>query len=77
LLEKKRSIYGRRLAMQLFGLPLTRLDGMDLLHCWKPLARMEKLRTIYGTIRRILVRRLFRPSKLIHPSVSPVVSRRL
>jgi coenzyme F420 hydrogenase subunit beta len=64
LLEKKGSIWGRRLALRLFGLPVTRFDGLDLWHCWKPLALGFKLRATLGTIRRIIVRKLFRPLSL-------------
>ena len=72
LLAKKGSIWGRRLAMRLFGLPIARFDGLDLWHCWKPLAVEEKLRTILGTIRRIITRRLYRPLKLDARRAKPV-----
>jgi coenzyme F420 hydrogenase subunit beta len=72
ILVKKGSIWGRRLAMRLFGLPITRFDGLDLWHCWKPLAVEEKLRAILGTIRRIITRKLYRRLKLDAHRSKPV-----
>jgi coenzyme F420 hydrogenase subunit beta len=72
LLAKKGSIWGRRLAMRLFALPITRFDGLDLRHCWRPLAAKEKLRATLGTIRRIISRRLYRPLKLDGRRSKPV-----
>jgi coenzyme F420 hydrogenase subunit beta len=72
LLAKKGSIWGRRLAMRLFGLPITRFIGLDLWHCWKPLAAEEKLRSTLGTIRRIITRKLYRPLKLDAHHAKPV-----
>lgn len=60
LLEKKGAIWGRRLAMKLFGLPVTRFDGLELRHCWKLLSLKERLRAVLGTVRRILRRRIYR-----------------
>jgi len=60
LLNKKGSIWGRRLAMRLFGLPVTHFPGLDLFHCWKVLSFGDQLRSTFGTLRRILGRRLYR-----------------
>jgi coenzyme F420 hydrogenase subunit beta len=64
LLAKKGEIWGRRLALRLFGLPVTRFTGLDLWHCWRQLSFEEKLRSTLGTVRRILTRKLYRPAKL-------------
>jgi coenzyme F420 hydrogenase subunit beta len=72
MLAKKGSIWGRRVALHLFGLPITRFDELDLRHCWKPLAVQEKLRAILGTIRRILTRKLYRRLKLDAHRSKPV-----
>jgi coenzyme F420 hydrogenase subunit beta len=64
LLVKKGAIWGRSLAMRLFCLPVSDFQGLDLLHCWLGVSLDEKLRSTLGTIRRILVRKLYRPLKL-------------
>jgi coenzyme F420 hydrogenase subunit beta len=64
LLAKKGSVWGRRLAMRLFGLPVTRFTGLDLWHCWRQLSLGDKLRSTLGTVRRILSRKLYRRMKL-------------
>lgn len=64
LLEKKRAVWGRRLALRIFGLPTTHFSGLDLFHCWKQLSFSAKLRATLGTIRRIIGRKLYRPLRL-------------
>jgi coenzyme F420 hydrogenase subunit beta len=64
LLAKKKAILGRRLALRIMGLPITRLDGLSLWHCWRQLSFTDKFRSVMGTLRRILMRKLFRPLKL-------------
>jgi len=63
LVEKKGAIWGRRLAFRLFGLPVTRFEGLSLWPFWKTLSLGDKLRSALGTIRRILVRGLYRPMR--------------
>jgi coenzyme F420 hydrogenase subunit beta len=58
LLNKKGSVWGRRLAMRALGMPVTRFDGLDLRHCWGLLPAKEKLKSIVGSMRRILIRQL-------------------
>jgi coenzyme F420 hydrogenase subunit beta len=58
---KKSSVWGRRLALQLFQLPVTRFEGLFLWRYWKTLSVEDKLRSILGTIRRIWTRQLFKP----------------
>jgi coenzyme F420 hydrogenase subunit beta len=60
LLAKKGSVWGRRMALQLVGLPVTRLPGLSLWTQWKRLPVEEKLRSTFGTLRRIMTRRLTR-----------------
>lgn len=64
LLAKKGSVWGRRLALRLFRLPVTHFNGLDLWHSWRQLSFGDKLRSTLGTIRRILSRKLYRPLKL-------------
>jgi len=72
LLEKKGSVWGRRLAMRGLGLPVTRFPGLDLGHCWRQLSLNSKLRSTAGTARRILSRRLRRPLELDPATGVPV-----
>jgi len=61
LLNKKGSVWGRRLAMRLLGMPVTRFQGLDLRHCWGLLPANEKFKSVAGTLRRILQRHLRKP----------------
>jgi coenzyme F420 hydrogenase subunit beta len=60
LLQKKGSVWGRRLALRLMGLPVTRFKGLSLFHCWRRLAFRDKLKSVFGTLRRCIQRRHFR-----------------
>lgn len=64
LLEKKGAIWGRRLALRILGLPITRLGGLNLWHCWMKLALKEKLRSTLGTLRRVVARKLYQSLRL-------------
>ena len=72
LLAKKGSVWGRRLATRLLGLPVARLEGLDLWHCWKPLAWGDKLRAMFGTMRRIIARKIYRRLRLDARQAKPV-----
>lgn len=60
LVLKKGAVWGRRLALRLLGLPVTQFKGLDLFHCWKRLTLSEKIRSVLGTLRRVLTRGLYR-----------------
>ena len=60
LIAKKKAVCGRLLAVRLFGLPVPRFKGGRLLECWMGLSAKDKTRSILGTVRRILVRKLYR-----------------
>lgn len=64
LLTKKGAIWGRRATVRLLGLPVARLEGLDLRHCWNTLTLKEKLRATFGTFRRVLSRKLYRRLQL-------------
>ena len=72
LVEKKGAVWGRRLASRLFGLPVTRLEGLSLWKFWKLLSLKHKLQSTLGTIRRIVTRRFYRPAKLNSVGSVPV-----
>ena|GEM_PF-933874 len=61
LLQKKGSVWGRRLALRTLGLPVGRFEGMALLPIWLTLPPKEKLKSILGTYRRVISRGLYRP----------------
>lgn len=56
LLAKKGSIWGRRFASRLLGVPVTQFRGDGLFHCWKKLPPKDKIKSVIGTFRRILQR---------------------
>ncbi len=69
LLQKKGSVWGRRLALRLMGLPVTDFKGMSLFPCWSRLGFMDKMKSVFGTLRRCLQRKHYRPLDL--PSSDP------
>ncbi|MDB6169022.1 MAG: hypothetical protein JWM88_1886 [Verrucomicrobia bacterium] len=72
LLAKKGEVWGRRAAMRLLRLPVTRLEGIDLWHCWKIQPLFGKLRSTVGTIRRIFRRKIYRRLRLDEQNAKPV-----
>jgi coenzyme F420 hydrogenase subunit beta len=72
LLSKKGSVWGRRLAMRLFALPVTRFEGLKLWHCWTRLGAKAKLRSTFGTVRRVISRKLYRRLQLDPSSAKAV-----
>jgi coenzyme F420 hydrogenase subunit beta len=61
LLEKKRQLWGRLAAMRIMGIPVPRYAGFPLLRNWMQLPFIQKGRSLLGTARRVVVRRLYRP----------------
>jgi coenzyme F420 hydrogenase subunit beta len=61
LTRKRKAIWGRRIAFRLFGLPVTRFKGIPFFRLWMNLPIKDKLRSTFGTIRRIVQRGYFRP----------------
>ena len=59
LLAKRSAIWGRLLAMKIFGIPAPKYVGFSLLKNWMRLPLPEKLRSVLGTTRRIMTRRYF------------------
>ena len=59
LLTRRTEIFGRLVGLKLFGIPLPRFSGFSLLRSWLrlPLDRMAK--TIVGTAKRVIMRRLY------------------
>lgn len=61
LLRKRQTLWGRLLAMKVLGIPIPNLEGFHLFENWLELSRREKVRTILGTVRRIIQRKYFLP----------------
>jgi coenzyme F420 hydrogenase subunit beta len=72
LLEKKGSIAGRRAALRSFGLPVTEFKGLNLFRCWLDIPMKEKIRSYFGTLRRIWTRRLRQRACLENSECTPV-----
>ena len=62
--RKRRSVWGRRMAFTLFGLPVTKIHGLPLGKLWIGLPLKEKLKSLFGTMRRIIKRRYFAPATI-------------
>lgn len=75
LANKKAAVWGRMMALHLFRLPATRYLGAPLFGGWLTLPLKDKLRSIVGTIRRIIQRKLYRRLQLDHQTAVPVSPR--
>lgn len=60
LLRKKGSVWGRRLAHRIMGMPNTKFKELDLFTPWLGLPMIFKLRSTFGTLRRIVQRGLWK-----------------
>jgi coenzyme F420 hydrogenase subunit beta len=59
LLRRRTEIFGRMFGLKLFGIPLPQFRGFSLAHSWLQLPLSQKAKTILGTARRAVVRRLY------------------
>ncbi len=59
LLRRRTEIFGRLIALRIFGIPVPRFKGFSLIHSWLrlPLSRMAK--TVGGTVKRVASRQLY------------------
>ena len=60
LLDARRQLFGRLLALRLFQVPIPRFRGFSLFYSWRRLPFTIQIRSILGTMRRIVQRRLRR-----------------
>jgi coenzyme F420 hydrogenase subunit beta len=65
LRKKRGAIWGRILAMKLFGIPTPKFQGFYLFANWRRLSFKAKARSIIGTVVRIMKRGYYRPMKSI------------
>lgn len=61
LLGRRRNIWGRLLAMRTMRIPVPRLKGFSLFSNWQGLSVVEKTRSLMGTFKRIILRKLYKP----------------
>jgi coenzyme F420 hydrogenase subunit beta len=64
LLRKRRTIWGRIFTMRLLGIPTPNFIGFSLFNNWRKLTLKEKIKSIFGTVRRIVTRRYYK--KMVH-----------
>lgn len=64
LLQRRRHLWGRLAAMRLLAVPAPCYRGFSLFANWRKLPVREKLQSIAGTVKRIILRGGFRPQKL-------------
>jgi coenzyme F420 hydrogenase subunit beta len=60
LLQRRRELLGRLVGMKLLLVPTPRFEGFSLFYSWRGLSVSAKIRTVVGTIRRLLKRGLYR-----------------
>ena len=60
LLSKRSTIWGRLFAMKSFGIPTPQLRGFSLFKNWWSLPVYEKIRSLFGTTRRIIQRKYYK-----------------
>ena len=65
LLVRRRHLWGRLLMMRMMGVPIPRYVGFFLLRSWFRLSLGDKLRSLAGTLKRIILRGWVRPLKPI------------
>lgn len=66
LVSKKGAVWGRLLAMSLFGIPVPPYPEYHLFESWRRLPLEEKLRSTLGTARRVISRGYWKPLSLPH-----------
>ncbi len=63
LLSKRRQIYGRLIAMRMFGIPTPQFTNFSLAGSWIRLSLIVKIRSILGTVKRIVLRKLYKKQR--------------
>ncbi|MFT3868861.1 MAG: Coenzyme F420 hydrogenase/dehydrogenase, beta subunit C-terminal domain [Nibricoccus sp.] len=72
LWKKKGAVWGRRFSVRLLGLPYTRFRNNHLFACWWRIEMRDKIRSVLGTLRRLVQRKFYRPLVLDRKSAAPV-----
>ena len=63
LVRRRMELFGRLLARKLLFVPIPRFNGFDLRSAWYFLSSGQKLKTVAGTLRRIVMRGLWRKAE--------------
>jgi coenzyme F420 hydrogenase subunit beta len=63
LLVRRRHLWGRLFMMRMTGVPIPRYIGLFLFRSWLRLSSLEKLRSLVGTFKRIMLRGWMKPLK--------------
>ncbi len=63
VLRKRGAVWGRTLAMRIFGIPTPKLEGFSLFENWRRLPFLHKLKSTLGTARRIILRGYYKRRK--------------
>jgi hypothetical protein len=58
------AVWGRRLAMRLSFMPVPRDRGLPLFRFWRALPLQQKLQSVAGSLRRILMQGVWRPIRM-------------
>ena len=65
LLSKRRNLWGRLFAMRMARVPTPHFGGFCLFANWWRLSVSDKIRSVLGTVLRIISRKLYRPIKYL------------
>ena len=72
LLARRRHLWGRLLVMRMMCIPVPRFAGFALFRSWLRLPATDKLRSLAGTFKRIVLRGWTRPLKpIVNPDSPP------
>ena len=64
LVERRKEIFGRQLAMKVLLIPTTKYRGFQLFKAWMKNSFVNKIKSILGTMRRLLKRGLWHKNRL-------------
>lgn len=65
LLSRKQELFGRYLFLKLFGIPVPLYKGWQLAYLWGTSSPTSIFRSIASTLKRILIRKLYKPEDVI------------
>ncbi len=65
LVERRKEIFGRQLAMKFMLIPTTKFSGFRLYKAWINISLKRKFKSIFGTMRRVIQRGLWHRNDLL------------
>lgn len=65
LLAKRSALWGRLLALRMMGAPVPRYEGFYLFQNWLHSHPREKVRSVFGMVRRAVARGYARPQRIL------------